>query len=114
MRGGTISPDALVGGTFTITNTGSRGALFDTPILNQPQSGATEPGAVVERVVPLRDPHGALGIAVRSQVYQSVTYDHRVVDGADAAGFLTAIKARLEAGFSAEELFAGCGRDGYP
>jgi 2-oxoglutarate dehydrogenase E2 component (dihydrolipoamide succinyltransferase) len=106
VRGGTISPDALVGGTFTITNTGSRGALFDTPILNQPQSGILGTGAVVERVVPWRDNHGALGISVRSQVYLSVTYDHRVVDGADAARFLTTIKTRLETGFTPEELFA--------
>jgi 2-oxoglutarate dehydrogenase E2 component (dihydrolipoamide succinyltransferase) len=106
VRAGTIAPDALVGGTFTITNTGSRGALFDTPILNQPQSGILGTGAVVERVVPWRDPHGALGIAVRSQAYLSVTYDHRIVDGADAARFLTTIKTRLEGGFSAEELFA--------
>jgi 2-oxoglutarate dehydrogenase E2 component (dihydrolipoamide succinyltransferase) len=106
VRGGTIGPDALVGGTFTITNTGSRGALFDTPILNQPQSGILGTGAVVERVVPQRDAQGTLAISVRSQVYLSVTYDHRVVDGADAARFLTTIKARLETGFSAEELFA--------
>ena len=80
----------------TITNTGSRGALFDTPILNPPQSGILGTGAVVDRVVPWRDRHGGMGIAVRSMVYLSATYDHRVVDGADSARFLNTIKGRLE------------------
>ena len=107
VRQGTISPDSLVGGTFTITNTGSRGALFDTPILNQPQSAILGTGAVVERVVPSRDRHGAVGLAIRSMAFMSASYDHRVVDGADAARFLATIKACLESGFSVEELFAG-------
>lgn len=103
-RAGTISPDSLVGGTFTITNTGSRGALFDTPILNQPQSGILGTGAVVERVIPQRDANGEVGFGVRSMAYLSITYDHRVVDGADAARFLGTAKARLERGFTADEV----------
>lgn len=106
VRAATISPDSLNGGTFTITNTGSRGALFDTPILNQPQSGILGTGAVVERVLPRRDAHGALGFGIRAMVYLAITYDHRVVDGADAARFLNTIKARLEAGFTADEVLS--------
>lgn len=104
VRAGTISPDLLVGGTFTITNTGSRGALFDTPILNRPQSGILGTGAVVERVVPQRDTDGGLGFKVRSLAHLSITYDHRVVDGADAARFLSTVKARIEKGFAIEEV----------
>jgi 2-oxoglutarate dehydrogenase E2 component (dihydrolipoamide succinyltransferase) len=107
VRNGTIGPDELTGGTFTITNTGSRGALFDTPILNQPQSGILGTGAVVERVVPWRDPLGGIGFAVRSMVYLAATYDHRVVDGADAARFLSAVKARLESSFTDGDVFDG-------
>lgn len=106
VRAGSISPDALAGGTFTITNTGSRGALFDTPILNAPQSGILGTGAVVERVVPRPDSAGELTIGVRSMVYLALTYDHRVVDGADAARFLATIKTRLEGGFSIDEVMA--------
>jgi 2-oxoglutarate dehydrogenase E2 component (dihydrolipoamide succinyltransferase) len=114
VRAGTISPDALTGGTFTITNTGSRGALFDTPILNQPESAILGTGSVVERVVPLRGPDGAVGFRVRAVVYLSVTYDHRVVDGADAARFLTTIRQRLETGFTEEELLHGAPRPEVP
>jgi len=92
-----ISPDEITGGTFTLTNTGSRGALFDTPILNQPQVGMLGTGAVVKRPVVLDTPDGEV-IAIRSMVYLSLTYDHRLVDGADAARFLTTIKRRLEEG----------------
>ena len=95
-RAGKIGPDELSGGTFTLTNTGSRGALFDTPIINQPQSGILGTGAVVDRVVPRPDGFGGHTLAVCSTVYLSVTYDHRIVDGADAARFLTTIKNRLE------------------
>lgn len=112
VRDGTIRPDSLSGGTFTITNTGSRGALFDTPILNQPQSGILGTGSVVERVVPVRDADDSVGLGIRSMVYLSITYDHRVVDGADAARFLTTIRRRLETGFSDDELFVGVGRAG--
>lgn len=96
VREGTIRPDDLSGGTFTITNTGSRGALFDTPIINQPQSAILGVGAAVERVVPRRDDDGGLLIAVRTMAYLSLTYDHRLVDGADAARYLSAVRTRVE------------------
>ncbi|GIH28732.1 hypothetical protein Aph01nite_70420 [Acrocarpospora phusangensis] len=92
-----ISPDDLAGGTFTLTNTGSRGALFDTPILNKPQVGMLGTGAVVKRPVVVDTPEGEV-IAVRSTVFLALTYDHRLVDGADAARFLTTVKRRLEEG----------------
>ena len=98
-----LSPDELSGGTFTVTNTGSRGALFDTPIINQPQVAILGTGAVVKRPVVVKDDSGADVIAIRSMVYLALTYDHRLVDGADAARFLGALKARLEeATFQAE------------
>ncbi|YCK40637.1 2-oxoglutarate dehydrogenase, E2 component, dihydrolipoamide succinyltransferase [Actinomadura sp. ATCC 39365] len=96
-RNNQVTPDEVTGGTFTLTNTGSRGALFDTPILNQPQVGMLGTGAVVKRPVVLDTPEGEV-IAVRSMVYLALTYDHRLVDGADAARFLTTIKRRLEEG----------------
>ena len=97
-RAGQVSPDELSGGTFTLTNTGSRGALFDTPIINQPQVAILGTGIVVKRPVVVDDP--ALGevITVRSMVYLALTYDHRLVDGADAARFLATVKGRLEEG----------------
>jgi pyruvate dehydrogenase E2 component (dihydrolipoamide acetyltransferase) len=103
-RAGQVSPDDLAGGTFTLTNTGSRGALFDTPIINQPQVGILGTGTVVKRAIVVEDP--ALGevITVRSMVYLALTYDHRLVDGADAARFLTTLKARLEEGAYETEL----------
>jgi pyruvate dehydrogenase E2 component (dihydrolipoamide acetyltransferase) len=103
-RAGQVSPDDLSGGTFTLTNTGSRGALFDTPIINQPQVGILGTGTVVKRAVVVEDP--ALGevITVRSMVYLALTYDHRLVDGADAARFLLTIKERLEEGAFETEL----------
>ena len=93
-----ITPDELSGGTFTLTNTGSRGALFDTPIINQPQVAILGTGAVVKRAVVIDDPNLGETIAVRQMVYLALTYDHRIVDGADAARFLTDVKGRLEAG----------------
>jgi pyruvate dehydrogenase E2 component (dihydrolipoamide acetyltransferase) len=93
-----VLPDELAGGTFTLTNTGSRGALFDTPILNQPQVGILGTGAVVKRPSVINDPELGEVIAVRSMVYLALTYDHRLVDGADAARFLVTIKERLEEG----------------
>jgi 2-oxoglutarate dehydrogenase E2 component (dihydrolipoamide succinyltransferase) len=102
-RSSRITPDELTGGTFTLTNTGSRGALFDTPIINQPQVGILGTGAVVKRAVVVTDENGADSIAIRSMVYLALTYDHRLVDGADAARFLGALKARLEeAAFESE------------
>jgi pyruvate dehydrogenase E2 component (dihydrolipoyllysine-residue acetyltransferase) len=97
-RDNKISPDELGGGTFTLTNTGSRGALFDTPILNQPQVGILGTGSVVKRPAVIDDPEYGEIVAVRSMVYLALTYDHRIVDGADAARFLTTVKARLEDG----------------
>ena len=91
-----LSPDELSGGTFTVTNTGSRGALFDTPIINQPQVAILGTGAVVKRPIVVTDANGQDGIAIRSMVYLALTYDHRLVDGADAARFLSSIKSRLE------------------
>jgi len=102
-RGNHITPDELGGGTFTLTNTGSRGALFDTPIVNQPQVGILGTGSVVKRAVVVDDPDVGEVIAVRHMVYLALTYDHRMVDGADAARFLTTVKSRLEEGeFEAE------------
>ena len=91
-----ITPDELSGGTFTLTNTGSRGALFDTPIINQPQVAILGTGAVVKRAVVIDDANLGETIAVRQMVYLALTYDHRLVDGADAARFLVDVKARLE------------------
>ncbi|GAB3128585.1 hypothetical protein GCM10027289_08160 [Tsukamurella serpentis] len=107
VRGGTVSADQLSGGTFTITNTGSRGALFDTPILNQPQSAILGVGTIVERLVPNRDSEGNIRIDVRSMAYLSITYDHRVVDGADAARYLTSVKTILERGCEVSDVFEG-------
>ncbi|HET6909449.1 MAG TPA: 2-oxoglutarate dehydrogenase, E2 component, dihydrolipoamide succinyltransferase [Mycobacteriales bacterium] len=102
-RGNHITPDELGGGTFTLTNTGSRGALFDTPIINQPQVGILGTGAVVKRPVVVDDPDVGEVIAVRHMAHLALTYDHRMVDGADAARFLGTIKQRLEEGeFDAE------------
>ncbi len=95
-RTGKISPDELAGGTFTLTNTGSRGALFDTPIINQPQVAVLGTGSVVKRPVVVSDDAGSDSIAIRSMVYLALTYDHRLVDGADAARFLGTLKGRLE------------------
>nr|WP_309225553.1 2-oxoglutarate dehydrogenase, E2 component, dihydrolipoamide succinyltransferase [Quadrisphaera sp. INWT6] len=103
-RDNKVTPDELGGGTFTITNTGSRGALFDTPIINQPQVAILGTGAVVKRPAVITGPDGDDVIAVRSMMYLALSYDHRLVDGADAARFLTALKARLEDGAFEAEL----------
>ncbi|HYU87019.1 MAG TPA: 2-oxoglutarate dehydrogenase, E2 component, dihydrolipoamide succinyltransferase, partial [Kribbellaceae bacterium] len=97
-RASKVLPDEVTGGTFTLTNTGSRGALFDTPILNQPQVGMLGTGSVVKRPVVIDHPNLGETIAIRQMVYLALTYDHRLVDGADAARFLVAVKQRLEAG----------------
>ncbi len=97
-RNNKVLPDELSGGTFTLTNTGSVGALFDTPIINQPQVAILGTGAVVKRAVVIDDPNLGETIAVRQMAYLSLTYDHRIVDGADAARFLQDVKQRLEAG----------------
>ena len=99
-----ITPDELGGGTFTITNTGSRGALFDTPIINQPQVAILGLGAVVKRPTVVKGEDGGETIAIRSMVYLALSYDHRIVDGADAARFLGTLKERLEEGRFESEL----------
>ena len=99
-----VGPDDLSGSTFTLTNTGSRGALFDTPIINQPEVAILGTGAVVKRPVVVTDADGAEGIGVRSMVYLALSYDHRIVDGADAARFLVTVKTRLEEGAFESEL----------
>ena len=102
-RDNKVTPDELSGGTFTLTNTGSRGALFDTPIINQPQVGILGTGAVVKRPVVVQGEDGTDQIAIRQMVYLALTYDHRLVDGADAARFLSSMKVRLEeANFESE------------
>jgi 2-oxoglutarate dehydrogenase E2 component (dihydrolipoamide succinyltransferase) len=99
-----ITPDELSGGTFSITNLGSNGALFDTPIINQPQVAILGVGAVVKRPVVITDAQGSDSIAVRSMAYLALTYDHRIIDGADAGRFLTAVKERLQSGAFEGEL----------
>ncbi|MEU8019352.1 2-oxoglutarate dehydrogenase, E2 component, dihydrolipoamide succinyltransferase [Micromonospora parva] len=103
-RANKITPDEMAGATFTLTNTGSRGALFDTPIVPSPQSAMLGTGAVVKRPVVVNDPELGEVIAVRSMVYLAMSYDHRLIDGADAARFLTSVKERLEAGNFESEL----------
>jgi len=98
-----VTPDELVGGTFTITNYGSAGTLMDTPIINQPQVAILGTGALVKRPVVISDPRLGQVIAVRDMMYLSLSYDHRLVDGAEAARFLSTLKGRLEEGdFGAE------------
>ncbi|MGX1763330.1 2-oxoglutarate dehydrogenase, E2 component, dihydrolipoamide succinyltransferase, partial [Streptomyces lydicus] len=102
-RNGGLKPDELAGGTFTITNIGSQGALFDTPILLPPQAGMLGTGAIVKRPVVVKDDTGSESIGVRSMCYLPLTYDHRLIDGADAGRFLTTIRHRLEeAAFEAD------------
>ena len=97
-RSGHVTPEELSGGTFSLTNLGSNGALFDTPIIQQPQVGILGVGVVVKRPVVVTDDDGGDTIAIRSMVYLALTYDHRLVDGADAGRFLTTIKNRLQDG----------------
>ena len=103
-RDNKVTPDELGGGTFTLTNTGSRGALFDTPIINQPQVAILGLGAIVKRPMVVRGEDGGETIAIRSMVYLALSYDHRVVDGADAARFLVTLKERLEGGAFESDL----------
>jgi len=103
-RDNKVTPDELGGGTFTLTNTGSRGALFDTPIINQPQVAILGLGAIVKRPMVVKGEDGGETIAIRSMVYLGLSYDHRVVDGADAARFLVTLKERLEGGAFESDL----------
>lgn len=91
-----LTPDDLQGGTFTITNTGSRGSLFDTPILNPPEVGILATPAIEKRPVIMTDEDGGDRIAIRYRTYLCLSYDHRLVDGADAARFLSDLAARLD------------------
>ena len=97
-RNNKLTPDELSGGTFTLTNTGSRGALFDTPVVFLPQSAILGTGVVTKRPVVVTDSEGNESIAIRSMVYLALSYDHRHIDGADASRYLIDVKARLEAG----------------
>ena len=97
-RDNQVKPDELSGGTFSITNLGSFGALFDTPVINQPQVAILGPGNIVKRPMVITDAEGNDVIAIRHMMYLSLTYDHRIVDGADAGRFMTQLKNRLEAG----------------
>jgi 2-oxoglutarate dehydrogenase E2 component (dihydrolipoamide succinyltransferase) len=103
-RNNKLSPDDISGGTFTVTNTGSRGALIDTPIVNQPQVAILGTGALVKRPVVITDKVLGETIAIRDMMYLSLSYDHRLVDGADAARFLMTLKERLEEGDFASEF----------
>lgn len=97
-RDNKLTPDELAGGTFTVTNTGSRGALFDTPLVFLPQQAILGTGAVVKRPAVVKTADGSEAIAIRSMVYLALSYDHRIIDGADAARFLGQVKQRLEEG----------------
>jgi len=103
-RSNKLTPDELSGGTFTLTNTGSRGALFDTPVVFLPQSAILGTGIVTKRPVVVTDAIGNDSIAIRSMVYLALSYDHRIIDGADASRYLTEVKARLEAGDFEKDL----------
>lgn len=97
-RSSQLKPDELSGGTFTLTNTGSRGALFDTPVVFLPQSAILGTGIVTKRPVVITDAEGNDSIAIRHMVYLALSYDHRIIDGADASRFLVEVKGRLESG----------------
>ena len=97
-RDSKIGPDELSGSTFTVTNTGSGGALFDTPVLNMPETAIMGVGTIVKRPVVMKGADGTDVIAIRSMVYLSLSYDHRLIDGGDASRFLMDVKKRLEAG----------------
>jgi 2-oxoglutarate dehydrogenase E2 component (dihydrolipoamide succinyltransferase) len=91
-----LKPDEMMGGTFTLTNTGSRGALFDTPVVFLPQVAILGTGVVQKRPVVITGSDGQESIAIRSMVYLALSYDHRLIDGADASRYLVEVKARLE------------------
>lgn len=103
-RDNKLGPDDLSGGTFTITNYGSAGTLFDTPVINLPNAAILGTGAMVKRPVVVTDEYGNDAIAIRDMMYLSLTYDHRIIDGAVAARFLSAVKARLEEGAFGSEF----------
>jgi 2-oxoglutarate dehydrogenase E2 component (dihydrolipoamide succinyltransferase) len=96
-RDGKIGPDELSGSTISVTNTGSRGAVWDTPIINQPNAAIFATPAIVKRPVVVEDPELGEVVVVRHMMYGILTYDHRIIDGADAARFLVKVKEVLEA-----------------
>lgn len=102
-RDAKVGPEELTGSTFTITNTGSGGALFDTPVLNSPETAIMGVGTIVKRPMVVKAADGSESVAIRSMVYLSLSYDHRLVDGGDAARYLMEVKKRLEeANFDAD------------
>ncbi|WP_270772363.1 2-oxoglutarate dehydrogenase, E2 component, dihydrolipoamide succinyltransferase [Pauljensenia sp. OF14-1SRA] len=102
-RDAKVGPEELSGSTFTITNTGSGGALFDTPVLNSPETAIMGVGTIVKRPMVVKTADGSESVAIRSMVYLSLSYDHRLVDGGDAARYLMEVKKRLEeANFDAD------------
>ena len=102
-RDAKVGPEELTGSTFTITNTGSGGALFDTPVLNSPEAAIMGVGTIVKRPMVVKAADGSESVAIRSMVYLSLSYDHRLVDGGDAARYLMEVKKRLEeANFDAD------------
>ena len=103
-RDNQVNPDELSGSTFTITNTGSGGALFDTPVINQPEVAILGLGTITKQPRVIKDADGNETIGIRSVCYLSLSYDHRLVDGADAARYLMTVKKRLEDGDFAGEL----------
>ncbi|WP_314317675.1 2-oxoglutarate dehydrogenase, E2 component, dihydrolipoamide succinyltransferase, partial [Actinomyces oris] len=103
-RDNKVNPDELSGSTFTITNTGSGGALFDTPIINQPEVAILGLGAIQRQPRVIKDADGGEVIAIRSVCYLALSYDHRLVDGGDAARYLMTVKKRLEEGDFGGEL----------
>lgn len=113
-REGKLMPDDMAGGTFTITNTGSRGALFDTPIINQPQVAILGTGTVVDRPVAVTAADGQMGVAIHPMGFLSLSYDHRLVDGAAAARYLGDVKRLLESPIWLESRLASGRRAGGP
>ena len=103
-RDNKVKPDELGGATFTITNTGSGGALIDTPIVPGGTSAILATGTIVKRPVVIKDADGAEVIAIRSMCFLSLSYDHRLVDGADASRYLMAVKSRIEDGAFESEV----------
>ena len=103
-RDNKVTPDELSGATFTVTNTGSGGALFDTPIVPGGTSAILGTGAIVKRPVVMPDGDGGEVIAIRSMCYLALSYDHRLVDGADASRYLATVKARIEDGAFESEI----------
>jgi pyruvate/2-oxoglutarate dehydrogenase complex dihydrolipoamide acyltransferase (E2) component len=95
-RGNALTPDEVRGGTFTITNPGGYGSILATPVINQPQVAILDTEAVVKRAVVVTDELGNDSIAIRSMMYLCLSWDHRALDGALAARFLSSLRKKLE------------------